>query len=230
MERYGQIYREMVSLLKDSRTINPKMFGYGISFSTKMSSLEIMYRTTLKKLKELEEVARKETAEGKILLNGTTRAWNETIAFFEASLNAFYSLLQIIAKITPYFYKEKKSESLRKIGKGFGDNFGKIVEFFKGNTKIDPELSSYLTKELGWYEALRNNRHMITHEGSAFLGFDKDGRIIFLDYPHPKEGFSWFGPKKFRQLEDYLGQSFKDLFDFLEFYVNHFRQRLESSE
>ena len=228
MERYRQIYHEMVSLLRDSKTINPKLFGYGMSFSSKMSSLERMYLTTLKKSKKLEEVAKKEKAEEKVLLKETTKAWNEAVAFFEAYLNAFYSLLQIIAKVTPYFYEEEKSESLGRIGKGFGDNFGELINFFQDNTNIDPEFSSYITTKLGWYKILRNNRNMITHEGSAFLGFKEDGKIVFIDYP--KKGFSWFEPKKStRDLEDYLGQSFKDLFDFLDFYVNHFRQRLKSS-
>jgi len=229
MERFRRIYLEMVSLLRDSETINPKLFGHGMSFGIKMSSLEIMYRNTLKKSKELEEVAKKERAEETVLLKETTKAWHESIAFFEAYLNAFYSLLQIIARVTPYFYEEEKSKSLRKIGKGFGDNFGKLIKFFEDNTNIDPEFSSHLTKKLGWYKILRNNRNMITHEGSAFLGFQKDGKIVFIDYP--KRGFSWFEPKKStRELEDYLGQSFNDLFDFLDFYLKHFRQRLDVYE
>ena len=188
MERYRQIYHEVVSLLRDSKAINPKLFGYGMSFSSKMSSLERMYLTTLKKSKKLEEVAKKEKAEEKVLLKETTKAWNEAVAFFEAYLNAFYSLLQIIAKVTPYFYEEEKSESLGRIGKGFGDNFGELINFFQDNTNIDPEFSSYITTKLGWYKILRNNRNMITHEGSAFLGFKEDGKIVFMDYP--KKGFS----------------------------------------
>lgn len=228
MERYRRIYNEMVSLLRFSRTIDPKLFGYEMAFISKMSSLETMYREALKRSKELEEVAKEEQAEGKVLLNGTTKALYRAIAYFEASLNAFYSLLQVIAKVTPYFYEKEESEQLRRIGKGWGDNFGKLVRFFKDNTSIDPEFSSYVATKLKWYETLRNNRHMITHEGSAFLGFKGDGKIVFIDYP--KKKFSWFGQnKQTKELENYLNQSFNDLFDFLDFYANHFSPRLKST-
>lgn len=228
MEKYRRIYQEMISLLNDSRTVDPKIFGYRMSFSIKMFSLEMMYRATLKKSKELEDVAKKEKAEGNVLLKETGKAWNKSIAFFEAYLNAFYSLLQIIAKITPYFYGKEKSKVLGETTKGFGDNFGQLINYLKNKSNIDPEFSSYLREKLEWYETLRNNRHMITHEGSAFLGFAQDGKILFIDYPHPKKGFSWFEPKKSTKgLQNYLNQSFNDLFEFLDFCVKHFRQRLK---
>lgn len=158
-------------------------------------------------------------AEGKILADRTSKAWNRTAACFEAYLNAFYSLLQIIAKITVCYYEREMSRE------HFGGYFGELIDFFKKkkNASIDPDFSAYLTKNLGWYEVLRNNRHMITHEGTAFLGFEKDGTILFLDYP--KKGFDWDEQNKSnRELEGYLNQSFKDLFDFLDFYANHFRR------
>lgn len=88
-----------------------------MAFSIKMISLKVMYNHTLKKSKELEEVSKKEKTEPNVLLKDTTRVWFETVAFFEAYLNAFYSLLQIIAKATPYFYEKEESETLRNIGK-----------------------------------------------------------------------------------------------------------------
>lgn len=227
MERYRRIYHEMLSLLGSLRFIDSKSFGYRMAFQTKMKSLEIMYSTTLEKTKKLEVVAKKEKAEENVLLKETSKAWNETVTFFEAYLNAFYSLLQVIAKVTPHFYKIEKSESLRDMTNRFGYNFGKLVKFFEDNPNFDPEFSSYIAKKLGWYKILRNNRHMITHEGSAFLGFKEDGKIVFLDYP--KKGFSWFKQKKStRELEDYLARSVHDLFDFLDFYVKHFRHIVKS--
>jgi len=216
----------MLALLGELILIDPKSFNCRIAFQTKMKSLEIMYSTTLKKSTELEVVAKKEKAEQKILLKETSRAWNETVAFFEAYLNAFYSLLQIIAKATPYFYEEKESKSLRKMAKTFGFNFGKLIQFLKDHPSFDPEFFSYIAEKLGWYEILSNNRNMITHEVTAFLGFKEDGTIMFLDYP--KRGFSWKKQKKStRELKDYLARSFNDLFDFLDFFVKHFRQRLK---
>jgi hypothetical protein len=223
MESYKQVYQEMISLLTDSKSIDPKMFDYGMCFRSKMFSFEMMYRKTLKYIKELEEIYKKENAQGKILLEETGRAWNKSVAFFEAYLNAFYSLLQIIAKITPYFYGNEKSKIFPS-----STYFGRLIDYLKKHPNIDTDFSSYLNQRVRWYETLRNNRHMITHEGSAFLGFGQDGKIVFVDYP--KKGFSWFQPNKStKDLESYLTQSFADLFDFLDFYVKHFRQRVKST-
>lgn len=59
----------------------------------------------------------------------TTRALYEAIAFFEVYLNSFYSLLQIIAKFTPFFYGENKDRIPDK-------NFGGQVNFFVTHPKI----------------------------------------------------------------------------------------------
>jgi len=224
MDRYQKTYQEMVSLLTDFQAIDPRMFGYNMSFNSKAFSFEMMYRETLKRIRELEEIYKKESTQGKKVLEETGVAWSKSVAYFEAYLNAFYSLLQIIAKITLLFYKEPKMSS---ITKEWGDNFGKLIDFFKRNKSIDSQFSVYVDKNLGWYETLRNNRHMITHEGSAFLGFSKGGKILFLDYP--KKGFNWFDPNKStKDLESYLSQSFENLFSFLDFYATHFRQQAKT--
>lgn len=219
MERFKQIYYEALTLFNDVPRPQRKV-GYAMAFSSKMASFEIMYKETLKKVKTLESVAKEEKSEDKVAMTSTTRAWYEAIAFFEAYLNSFYSLLQIIAKFTPLFYG--KDEDIPDV------NFGEQVNFFvERDPKLDPEFSSYLTERLTWYKILRNNRHAITHRLSAFLGFDKDWRIVFIDYP--KKKFDWFGKKSTRDIERYLNHNFNDLFDFLEFYTQHFRKRVPKS-
>jgi len=230
MERPKQIYQEMISFLTDIQGIDPKMFGYGMSFSTKMFGFEMMHHATLKQIKELEQVYKKESSEGRNPLYETSKARNKSIVLFEAYLNALYSLLQIIGKITSCLYKKEKSRMSAKIAKSFDENFGTLVDILKTHSNIDPDFSSYLKTNLGWYQTLTNNRHMITHEGSAFLGFTNDGKILFLDYPHRKKGFSWFDSNKStKDLESYLASNFEDLIDFLDFYVKHFRQRTKST-
>ena len=64
-----------------------------------------MHHQALEKAQGLEVTAKKERQQKKILLSDTTKAMNEAQAFFEAYLNAFYSLLQILAKVTPSFYQ-----------------------------------------------------------------------------------------------------------------------------
>lgn len=194
--------------------------GYSMAFISKMACFEIMYRETLNKVKNLETVAKEEKSEDTVAMPRTTRALYEAIAFFEAYLNSFYSLLQIIAKFTSFFYGENRDRIPDKY-------FGGQVNFFVTHPKFDADFSSYLRDRLSWYKTLRDNRHAITHRLSAFLGFEKDGRIVFIDYP--KKEFDWLDKKSLREIERYLDQSFNDLFDFLEFYTQHFRKRVPKS-
>jgi len=218
MEQFKRIYYETLTLFNDVLTSDK--INYSMAFASKMACFEIMYRETLKKVKNLETVAKEEKSEDKVAMNKTTRAWYEATAFFEAYLNSFYSLLQIIAKFTPLFYGKNRDIIP-------DDNFGKQVNFFVTHPRFDVDFSSHLTDRLSWYKTLRDNRHAITHRLSAFLGFEKDWRIVFVDYP--KKEFDWFGEKSFRDIEGYLDQSFNDLFDFLEFYTQHFRKRVPES-
>jgi hypothetical protein len=225
MERYRQIYQEMVSLLRDSEAIDTKMLDYRLFFETKIFGLEMMHRNTLEQIKELEQVFKRETEDRKTILSEIDNTWNKAIAFFEAYLNAFYSLLQLIGKITSCFYQKEKAKLEAKMAKQFDKNFGTLIGILKSHSNIDPAFSSYLKTNLGWYETLRNNRHKITHEWSAFLGFTRDGKTLFLDYPNHKEEFS-YPSKPTKDLEDYLNQNLDALFNFMDFYVKHFRQLL----
>ena len=222
MKRFRRIYYEALTLFGDVTRAHADTFGYSMVFSSKMVSFEIMYREILKKLKNLESVMKEEESEQKVAFTRTTTALDEAIAFFEAYLNSFYSLLQIIAKFTPLFYE--KSEV-----KVPDDHFGEQVDFFiTKHPELDPKFSSYLRDNLTWYKTLRNNRHAITHRLSAFLGFKKDGTVVFIDYP--KKKFDWFDNKVLIQIEKYLDQSFNDFFDFLEFYAHYFRERVPESD
>jgi len=228
MERFKQIYQEMIAFLIDVKDIDPNMFEYGISFGLKMFGLEEMHRRTLEKVKELEEAQKKESAEAKVILElggvyiakQTDLAWRKSIAYFEAYLNALYSLLQVITKITLIVYqKSKKPIATEKMG----DNLGSLVNYLKNNKTVDSDFSTYIDGKMGWYEIFRSNRHKITHNGSAFLMFDPDGKVTFLDYPKT-ESKLLDQNKSIKNLEGYLIRSFEDLFDFLDFYVRHFRK------
>lgn len=69
MERHRQIYQEMVSLLKDLRTIDPKMSEFRMFFEIKMFGFEMMHRNTLEQIKELEQVFKRETEDRKKILS-----------------------------------------------------------------------------------------------------------------------------------------------------------------
>ncbi len=217
-ERFRRIYDEMRMLFADIQA--SEIFDYRVALPFKMASFEIMHWEALKKAKHLETTAKKERAEEKVLLDKTTTSLYSAAASFEAYLNSFYSLLQIIAKFTPYFYGADKYRIPARY-------FGEQVNFFITNPDFDPEFSYYLAHRLRWYETLKNNRHAVTHRISAFLGFEKD-EVVFQDYPAEKSDL--FGEKKFRDIRAYLVQSFDEFFDFIEFYVQHFRNRIPESE
>lgn len=171
MKQFRRIYYEALTLFGDVTRAHADTFGYSMVFSSKMASFEIMYKETLKRAKTLETVAKEEKSEDKVVMIRTTTALYDAITFFEAYLNSFYSLLQIIAKFTQLFYE--KSEV-----KVPDESFGEQVDFFiTKHPELDPKFSSYLRDNLTWYKRLRNNRHAITHRLSAFLGFEKDGTL-----------------------------------------------------
>jgi len=178
-----------------------QVLGYTTDFESKMASFEIMHRYTLEKSKQLEIIAKEEKKQDKVLMTETSTSIYEVSAFFEAYLNAFYSLLQIIAKLTPFFYKK----DIPKI-KIQDNSFGEQVDFFVNRSPtLDPEFSSYLSSMLlGWYKVLRENRHAITHRAAIFIGFEKDGSIVFLDPPKNEDKRYWLKTNKpNKSLENY---------------------------
>jgi hypothetical protein len=91
------------------------------------------------------------------------------MAFFEAYLNAFYSLFQIIAKVTPYIYDRKA------IKKKIPDEYFEWQKnFFITNRDIDENYTKYLEEQTIWYDDIVCNRHAISHNISVFLGFGKE--------------------------------------------------------
>ncbi|KON30343.1 hypothetical protein AC480_01405 [miscellaneous Crenarchaeota group archaeon SMTZ1-55] len=243
MERYQKIFQNISFLIKDLTTSIVRLSGYSkdeivdfasqlmacdIGFQSKILSYELMHRYTLKKSKQLEIIAREEVKQEVGVLTETSRAMFETIAFFEAYLNAFYSLLQIIAKLTPFFYKTDFPELTIP-----DRTFGSQVNFFrKHSNSPDSEYSSYIENKLWrWYEILKNNRHAITHRAAVFVGFGKEGRIVFLDPPKNGDKRYWIKTNKPHvNLENYLTNNFDSLFDFLDFYLTHFRKKVPESE
>ena len=220
MKSHKEIYVQTRNLVAKVEHMSPWLFnrGVGYSFHTKMVSLEIMQKYTLERIRELFKAYRKEK-KNSIYLKDTTRLLDEGIAFFEAYLNAFYSLLQIIGKITPYFYDKKKLKQPIP-----NNTFDEQFRYFANeNPDVDPEYSSYLKKNMIWYDELMSNRHAITHNVSAFLGFGEK-EIVFIHMPKRKIDFFEQG-KPTKKLEEYILNNWNSLFDFFNFYVEHFSSR-----
>jgi len=218
MKSPREIYDQIRNLVSKVQRLSPHLFNLGVvySFHTKMRSLEIMQKYTLERIRELFKASEKE--KNSIYLKDTSRLLDEGIAFFEAYLNAFYSLLQIIGKITPYFYDKKKLKQLIP-----DDYFAKQISYFVNNNSVDPEYSSYLKNRMKWHDELMSNRHAITHNVSAFLGFG-EREIVFINMPKRKIDFFENG-KPTKKLEEYILNNWNSFFEFLNFYLEHFSSR-----
>lgn len=222
MERLNHIYREIILFLTDIESLDLSMREYGLSFILKMFGFEEMHHRTLDKAKELEEALKKED------WKTTDLAWKQSIAYFEAYLNSLYSLLQVITKITLIVYQKSKNPIATE---NMGDDFGHVVNYLRTtNRTVDSEFTKYLDNKMGWYDIFKENRHKITHNGSAFFMFDTYGKAMFVNFPKrksklfEKDGSVSFADKSLKNLEGYLTKNIEDLFDFLDFYVKHFRK------
>ena len=204
-----------------------QLFQYPLAFTSKLANLAIMYHYTVDRCKQLPKTIEEEKKKH-IVLTKTTFNMNETEAFFEAYLNAFYSFLQVIAKITPFFYKKEFPE-LKIADKDFGSQ----VDFIKNRKKLPDEIfSKYVEKDLyPWYKILKDFRHAITHRDAIFVGFEPDGTVVFLEPPKEEETRYWLKKNKpYVKMENYVNDSFNNLLDFMDFYTNHFRLKIEMSE
>ncbi len=194
--------------------------GLKMSISSKLKSLEIMQRYTIEKARRLFDVFLEDKADikekgyPKSIFNEDLNVNHcECIAFFEAYLNAFYSLLQVIAKVTPYFYDQKEKIP--------NYSFERQSTYFLKNESIDPEYAQYLKSNMKWFDDLVVcNRHAISHNASVFLGFGEDG-IVFIHMPERRINYFESG-KPSKKLIEHISNNWNSLFDFLNFYTKHF--------
>jgi len=221
MRSHREIYNEFRDLLLKVESSSPWLFnlGIGYSFDTKLRCIEIMQNHVIEKIQELFKTAEKEKGkENSALLEETTKLLPESIAFFEAYLNAFYSFFQIIGKITPYFYDSRQLKKPILVG-----SFAKQMGYFRKNPQVDSEYSNYLQSSMTWHDELMSDRHAITHNVSAFLGFGKS-EMEFITMPKRRIDFFENG-KPTKKIEEFILNKWNSLFEYFDFYVKHFSTR-----
>jgi len=198
---------------------SPVLANYGLdySFNTQFKCLATMQEYTLKTIRELFRTYKGKNVNS-ILQKDIDIFLIESIAFFEAYLNAFYSFIQIIGRLTPYFYDREKLK--RSVPYRY---FHWQIDYFLDNPDVDHEYSDYLKNNMTWYDELIFNRDAVSHNVSAFLGFGKK-EIIFIDMPKRRIDFFESG-KPTKKLEQYILENWTSLFEFLDFYVEHFSNR-----
>jgi hypothetical protein len=214
----SEIYQRFYSLVRQVEMMSPLLTNLGLSISlqSKFYSLELMQIETKKRVEQTFATYKSDKAkQDHIVLKELGKNLNESIAYFEAYLNAFYSLFQIIAKVTPYFFNDEK---LRK--NVLHGEFAKETEIFHNCPILDPDYANYL-ETMTWYRELMYNRHAVTHNAAVFLAFDKE-HIVFIDMPKKRIDFFEQG-KPNEKLIDYMEKNWSSLFEYLDFYEKHFR-------
>lgn len=217
LRRRREIYDSFYRLVRKVENESPLLsnVSVGLSLVSKLHSLEIMQRYTIRNARNLFASYEREKNEPVIFPKDVNKYINEAIAFFEAYLNAFYSLFQIIGKITPYFYDRKKFEK-----KVPDEYFERQKSYFSLHKNIDADYARYLENSMKWYDDLVCNRHAISHNASAFLGFGKQ-EIEFIHMPKKRIDYFENG-KPTKKLIEYIQANWISLFDYLDFYVKHF--------
>jgi len=218
-ETAEEIYSKFLSLINKVSHSSPLLsnLGIGVSTQSKFMSLQIMQNYTMEKSRLLFDTMKKER-DTSIYLKNTTECHRECTAFFEAYLNAFYSFFQMIAKVTPYFY-DKKTKANRIPDRYFAVQMKHLID----NPAIDIQYANYLKNNMDWYVELELNRHAISHNVAAFLGFGKE-EVEFIHMRKRQIDFFKHG-KPTKKIEKYIVANWNSLFSFLKFYVDHFSNR-----
>ncbi len=215
---FSNIYQRFCSLVRQVEIMSPLLSNLGVSISlqSKFYSLEIMQIETKKRVEQTFVTYNNEKGhQDHIVLNKLGKDINESIAYFEAYLNAFYSLFQIIAKVTPYFFNDEKLKENVLHGE-----FAKEMEIFHNCPTLDLDYANYL-ETMAWYRELMYNRHAVTHHVAVFLAFDKE-HIVFIDMPKKRIDF-FEQDKPNKKLTDYIEKNWSSLFEYLDFYERHFK-------
>ncbi len=211
------VYPQLKALIRKVERQSPALLNLDIAHSqhSKFVSLQIVQKYTLETTEKLLSSYMKEKENHLILVKDLDRYLYEANAFFEAYLNAFSSYLQIIGKLTPYFFDFRVHE--------IPDDFGNQREYFisEKNRGVDDLYAEYLKNKTEWYATLSKNRNASTHNISSFIGFGEDC-IVFIDQPRYNRIYTLGSGRPNRNLEEWIIGNWKKLFQFLDFYVHHF--------
>jgi len=86
-----------------------------------------------------------------------------------------------------------------------------------------------LLKNRQWIEDVANNRDGLAHKASAFLGFEKDGSVVF-ERRKPFDDRIPMRKKEFQDLTKYLDETFENLYTFLDAYTALHRKMVKASD
>ncbi len=142
------------------------------------------------------------------------------LEFFFYLGTAFFDIL---AKLTKRFYPRNEKSFPNDQRLYFTDIVRILTE-----TGIDKEYAELLSKHRYWITSIYNNRNVLAHSASSFIGFDENWNMIF-EKRSPEQAELWREHKN-ENLAEYLEEIASNLYDFLEHYLAHFRKVVPESE
>ncbi|MBI4286237.1 MAG: hypothetical protein HY670_10155 [Chloroflexi bacterium] len=102
-----------------------------------------------------------------------------TIDYFLIDLETFLyytiSILDLVARLTPYFYPSSDSQF-----KHNSWHFSWQRQWFRNNCSFDPEYRRNLMEMTPWFEELNEHRNNLAHDRSAFFLWGKNPPKLFF--------------------------------------------------
>jgi len=142
----------------------------------------------------------------------------KTIHYFLIDLESFFYFLQstldLVAKLTPYFYPSGEKKIPHR-------SFRKMRKWFEKHADIDSEYSRNLIDRTSWFDELKKHRDYLAHNYSVslFFGGAKSTKPYFGSGRN-KQGFI---PTK--DALEYVDKSANDLIEFLNYLNSYFGQK-----
>ena len=134
----------------------------------------------------------------------------------ESFLHFSYSLLNVIARLTPEFYNRQL--------KGLpSDGFRNQREWYIEHDEVEPEYSKYFKNSTGWFEDFLKHREQLAHYRPLITFLTHDGSVFFGTNRNEKG----FIPTI--KVEDFINNTANGILEFLVVYNTHFGKKTTSS-
>ena len=218
--KFQLLVNDLASTCNDIRLVD-----YQMAFLDKLVGVKLTCSLGRKAAEESSGILQEEEksdSPGVVSEVGAPLAYAAT--YLESFLYFIMGALDILASITLYFYP-KHQRALSKHAY-FKDQMAKT---FLQHPNISPGYAALLSKNRQWIEDVGNNRDGLAHKASAFLGFEKDGSVIF-EKRRPFDDRDPLKKKEFQGLITYLDGTIENLYRFLDAYVAVHRRMVKPSE
>jgi len=218
------------SLVKDISS-DVRLVDYGTAFLDKLTGIRFTYGECKRFAVQLQETIRQERGQQKVILNRTGNLRALTAIYFECFLYFIMGMFDILASITFFIYPEYQEDMEKKSAKKY---FTTHMNYFIKKRKINADYSELLCENEGWIDRVARIRDGLTHKASAFLAYSK-GRVVFEkrdrydDFP-PEKVLKRYSERKFEDLLEFLNQTIRKMYSFLDLYIIIHRRKIPESD